>query len=97
MAKKMIGFSRREDLVLASDLICQALAVTEGMESVLNASEADRLVEDADAFCVTEKGMNVLLAVPTVLRLFLYPPPDAGRRFAASGRVEERTANRVGF
>lgn len=65
-----INFSQHETLVLADDLIRQALAVTEGMESVLNASEADRLVEDADAFCTTEKGMSVLLAVPTVLRLF---------------------------
>lgn len=65
-----MGFSQCEVLVLADDLIRQALAVTEGMESVLNASEADRLVEDADAFCATEKGMSVLLAVPTVLRLF---------------------------
>lgn len=70
MKKAMIGFSQHETLVLAGDLIRQALAVTEGMESVLNASEGDRLIEDADAFCVTEKGMNVLLAVPTVLRLF---------------------------
>lgn len=70
MKKAMIGFSQHETLVLAGDLIRQALAVTEGMESVLNASEGDRLIEDADAFCTTEKGMNVLLAVPTVLRLF---------------------------
>lgn len=65
-----INFSQHEGLVLAADLIRQALVVTEGMESVLNASEGDRLVEDADAFCVAEKGMSVLLAVPTVLRLF---------------------------
>lgn len=70
MKKAMIGFSQRETLVLAGDLIRQAFAVADGAESLLGVSDGDRLVEDADVFCVTEKGMSVLLAVPTVLRLF---------------------------
>ena len=65
-----INFSQHETLVLAADLIRQALAVTDGAESLLGVSDGDRLVENTDAFCATEKGMNVLLAVPTVLRLF---------------------------
>lgn len=70
MEKMTIGFSQHETLVLADDLIRQAFAVADGAESLLGVSDGDRLVEDADAFCVTEKGMNVLLDVPTVLRLF---------------------------